>query len=77
MAALRQGISTVIIPKENERDLAEIDPVVRKSLNFITAQTIDTVLDAALNRTIAPVAAILSDIPQDVKRSPRKPEIRQ
>ena len=77
MAALRHGISTVIIPKENERDLAEIDPVVRKSLNFITAQTIDTVLDAALNRTIEPVAAILSDIPQDVKRSPRKPEIRQ
>ena len=77
MAALRHGISTVVIPKENERDLAEIDPTVRKSLNFITAQTIDTVLDAALNRTIEPVAAILSDIPQDVKRSPRKPEIRQ
>ena len=50
MAALRHGISTVIIPKENERDLAEIDQTVRKSLNFVTAQTVDTVLDTALNR---------------------------
>ena len=77
MAALRHGISTVIIPQDNERDLEEIDQTVRRSLNFITAKSIETVLDAALNRTIESSATILSDIPQDVKRSPRKPEIRQ
>ena len=77
MAALRHGISTVIIPEDNRRDLEEIDPVVRKSLNFITAKTVDTVLDAALNcpRSTSPV--ILADIPEQVKKTSRKPGIRQ
>ncbi len=50
MAALRAGIHTVIIPAENEPDLAEIDQTVRAALNFITASRIETVLDAALCR---------------------------
>ena len=49
MAALRHGIRTVIIPKDNERDLEEIDQIVRNSLNFVTAQTVETVLNTALN----------------------------
>lgn len=77
MAALRHGIRTVIIPKDNERDLEEIDPVVRKSLNFITAQTVDTVLDAALNRKPEIVPTILKDIPGDMKVKSRKPGLRQ
>ena len=78
MAALRHGISTVIIPKDNERDLADIDPVVRNSLNFITAQTVDTVLDAALNRKADSFApGLLNPIPDDVKKTSRKPDIRQ
>jgi len=78
MAALRYGISTVIIPSENEKDLQEIDPTVRKSLNFITAQTVDTVLDAALNRSSQEVIpTILNKIPEDVKGASRKPGIRQ
>ena len=48
MAAKRSGIQTVIIPRENQRDLTEIDPVVRESLRFITAETIDDVLPQAL-----------------------------
>jgi len=77
MAALRHGINTVIIPKANERDLNEIDPVVKNSLNFITAQTIDTVLETALNRKPELVPTILSDIPGDMKNKSRKPGIRQ
>ena len=50
MAALRAGIHTVIIPAENEPDLADIDPTVRAALNFITASRVETVLDAALCR---------------------------
>ncbi len=50
MAALRAGVHTVIIPAENEPDLAEIDPAVRSALNFITASRVETVLDAALCR---------------------------
>ncbi len=77
MAALRHGIRTVIIPKDNERDLEEIDPIVRKSLNFITAQSIDTVLDAALNRATEAFPNLLSTIPEDVRKQSRAPGIRQ
>ena len=77
MAALRHGITTVIIPKDNERDLEEIDQTVRKALNFVVASHIDTVLDTALNRKSEMSATILSDIPGDVKTKVRKPSIRQ
>ena len=77
MAALRHGIQTVIIPKANERDLQEIDQTVRKSLNFITAETVDTVLEAALNRRQECVAPVLTEIPGDARKKSRKPGIRQ
>ncbi len=48
MAAKRNGIRTVIIPKENQRDLMEIDPVVRDTLQFVTVDSIDAVLPVAL-----------------------------
>jgi ATP-dependent Lon protease len=70
MAALRYGITTVIIPQDNLRDLEEIDQTVRKQLHFITAATVDTVLDAALLRSSEVMPGIL-DIPADVKRRSR------
>ena len=48
MAAKRNGIRTVIIPRDNQQDLAEIDPVVRDALRFVPAETVDTVLAEAL-----------------------------
>ena len=48
MAALRNGILTVIIPRENEKDLEEIDQTVRKALRFIPVDTVDAVFAAAL-----------------------------
>jgi ATP-dependent Lon protease len=77
MAALRHGIRTVIIPSENEKDLAEIDQTVRRSLNFITAQTIGTVLDAALNRNSNGIVPTMLPIPEDIKGASRRPDIRQ
>ena len=77
MAALRHGIRTVIIPKDNERDLHEIDQTVRKSLNFITAQTVDTVLEVALNRKTEIVPTILPEITGDLKAKARKTGLRQ
>lgn len=62
MAALRYGISTVIIPEDNCRDLEEIDPVVRRSLNFVTAKTVDTVLEVALKREGQVLPGILPDV---------------
>ena len=67
MAALRHGITTVIIPEDNRRDLEEIDQTVRKSLNFITATTVDTVLEAALKRSGEIIPTIRNDLPADVK----------
>lgn len=77
MAALRHGISTVIIPADNARDLEEIDQTVRKSLNFVIASTVDTVLETALNHKCEVGVGILSDIPEEVKNKARKPGIRQ
>ena len=48
MAALRNGVKTVIIPKENEKDLEEIDRTVRSKLQFIGVETVDAVFAAAL-----------------------------
>ena len=44
MAALRAGVGTVIIPKENESDLEEIDPLVREKLSFVAVEHADEVL---------------------------------
>ena len=38
-------VSTVIIPKENESDLEEIDPLVRARLNFVAVEHADEVLE--------------------------------
>ena len=48
MGALRAGIRTVILPKENEKDLAEIDPEVRAKLRFVPVETVDAVFAEAL-----------------------------
>jgi ATP-dependent Lon protease len=48
MAALRNGIRTVIIPKDNLRDLEEIDQTVRSALRFVPVSTVDEVLAEAL-----------------------------
>ena len=48
MAALRNGVKTMIIPKENEKDLEEIDRTVRSKLQFIGVETVDAVFAAAL-----------------------------
>ena len=77
MAALRHGIRTVIIPRENEKDLAEIDQTVCKALNFITAQTVDTVLNAALNRSTQEMMPKILNIPEEIKGASRRPDIRQ
>ena len=77
MAALRHGVHTVIIPKDNERDLEEIDQTVRKALHFVVAETVDTVLDTALNRGHDVVPTILGGIPQETKGKSRKPDLRQ
>ncbi len=77
MAAFRHGVRTVIIPKDNERDLELIDQAVRSALNFVTAQSVETVLKTALNRQTEIAPVLLQDIPQEIKSRRHKPGIRQ
>lgn len=56
MAAKRNGIRTVIIPRENQRDLADIDPVVRESLRFVPVDDVAAVLAEALCPCPAPAS---------------------
>jgi ATP-dependent Lon protease len=50
LAALRAGITTVFIPKENEKDLAEIPDNVKKHLKIIAVAEVDEVIAQALVR---------------------------
>lgn len=56
MAAFRNGIKTVIIPADNNKDLEEIDQTVRKALQFVLVERADQVLSTALLPHAAPVA---------------------
>jgi len=55
LAAMRGGIKTVLIPKENERDLPDIPDNVKKGLKIVSVSTIDEVLEHALVSQPAPI----------------------
>ena len=54
MAAYRNGIRTVLLPVDNEKDLDEIDQTVRAGLRFVTVEQVDAVLAEALALELAP-----------------------
>lgn len=60
MAALRNGIKTVIIPGDNEKDLEEIDQKVRNALHFIPVEQVDVVLAEALATKPTPMEVPVS-----------------
>ena len=55
LAALRGGITTVLIPQENEKDLAEIPAKILTGLNIIPVSHVDEVLTHALVRPVVPI----------------------
>lgn len=66
LAALRGGIKTVLIPKENEKDLADIPDNVKKGLKIVPVSTIAEVLAQALIRMPEPISdEKQSDIAKD------------
>ena len=78
MAAFRAGMKTVILPAENEKDLADIDPTVRSALRFVTAEQVDAVLEEALVTMPQPLngeekggVPDVSVLPADPRRSPQ------
>ncbi len=77
MAALRHGVNTVIIPAGNVKDLEQIDPTVRKALNFVSADRIETVLNTALNQKKELDPQILQNIPEKLKTPNKNTTIQQ
>jgi len=55
LAALRGGVKTVIIPKDNEKDLADIPDNVKNGMEIIPAATVDEVLEHAMSRPLVPI----------------------
>jgi len=55
LAALRGGVKTVLIPTDNEKDLAEIPDNVKQGLEIIPVETADEVLKLALTEPVQPV----------------------
>ncbi|MEC7441266.1 MAG: endopeptidase La, partial [Pseudomonadota bacterium] len=55
LAALRAGIKTVLIPKDNEKDLAEIPDNVKSGLNIVPVSVVDEVISKALTSEPLPV----------------------
>ena len=66
LAALRGGLKTVLIPRDNEKDLAEIHDNVKKNLNIISVETVDEVIKHAL---VKPVVAIEWDEEEESEKS--------
>ncbi|MEP7249892.1 MAG: endopeptidase La [Spartobacteria bacterium] len=54
LAAMRAGITTVIIPKLNEKDLVDIPEEVKQKIRFVPVETVDEVLQAALEQAPSP-----------------------
>jgi ATP-dependent Lon protease len=67
LAALRGGIKTVLIPDENEKDLAEIPKNVIEGLKIIPVKTVDEVLKVALTKFLTPIDWVEIDLSQTQK----------
>jgi ATP-dependent Lon protease len=68
LAALRAGIKTVLIPQENEKDLADIPDNVKRKMQIIPVSDCDEVLARALVRELTPIEWNESD--DDVQATP-------
>jgi ATP-dependent Lon protease len=58
LAALRGGIKTVLIPDENEKDLADIPDNVKRGMKIVPVKTVDEVIAAALVRKPTPIEPV-------------------
>lgn len=69
MGALRSGVTTVIIPADNEKDLEDIDQTVRNALTFIPVKQVDEVLAQAL---LSGLPVQVADMPRQMLKAPKK-----
>jgi ATP-dependent Lon protease len=75
LAALRGGLTTVLIPRDNEKDLADIPDNVKKGLKIIPVTSVDEVLSNALTSELVPIEWSEEDERKaDVAASRSKPD---
>jgi len=67
MAAYKAGMKTIIIPKDNKADVAEVDAIVRDSVTFVYAEEMTEVLAVALESI--PAEAVQEAVMSAVARS--------
>jgi ATP-dependent Lon protease len=82
LAAHRSGLKTVILPRRNEADLEDLPEEVRKSIQFVFVDTVDEVLNVALEPAAAkdsPTAAgeNAPEKPVKKRRSKKTPTVEQ
>jgi len=63
LAALRAGITTVVIPTENEKDLAEVPDNVKTGLKIVPVSNMGEVLAVALTRQPEPIDWVEPEVP--------------
>ncbi len=73
LAALRGGVGTVLIPKENEKDLADIPENVKSGLKIIPVAMVDEVLAHALVKPLTAIEWTEEDADADDVRARREP----
>jgi ATP-dependent Lon protease len=72
LAAHRGGITTVLIPSENEKDLVEIPDNIKGKLDIRPVKWIDEVLDVALEHPPQPLAGATQAAPPEVAKARRR-----
>jgi len=78
MGALRNGVTTVIIPADNEKDLEDIDQAVRAELTFVPVKRVDEVLAQALvNGLPAQTAKAFGPMPEAPRNAGHVVDLRQ
>ena len=71
LAAHRAGITTIIFPKDNEKDMADIPAHIQKDLKLHFVETMDEVLQIALER---PIGSLASQAPDPAMAASFQPE---
>jgi ATP-dependent Lon protease len=63
LAAQRAGVKTVVLPKDNEPDLAELPDEAREQLSFVLADSIGEVLEVVFDSSLPGRAARAAPLP--------------
>ena len=69
LAARRAGVTTVILPQRNEKDMEDVPPAVREEMQFRFVESIDEVLEHALEATTVDVTAAQAGFQPEVPPS--------